>query len=172
MTTLAELKQWVEIAADALGHVRDVLDNPVALPGELAPIVAEVHSMPEDSMALNPEKPLQEVEETPVIEAAEVVEQPVAEVPAIEKPEPQDSPAPQSEVDAILEAAAVPQVSAEQIAELLQVAERLGMTPEEFTQKTKQFFEVDSLEQLPATGPKSAEVLMASMQKRLGYGVA
>lgn len=172
MTTMAELTQWMEIAADALGHIREALENAPELPGELAPMVAEVQPMPEDSMALNPEKPLPEVEQYPVIESADVVEPPVEEVPAIEKPEPQDPPAPQSDVDAILEAAAVPQVSAETIAELLQVAERLGMTPEEFTQKTKQFFEVDSLEQLPATGPKSAEVLMASMQKRLSYGAA
>jgi hypothetical protein len=75
-----------------------------------------------------------------------------------------------SEVDAILNAAAVPQVTPEQIAELLRVAQSLGMTPEEFTAKTREFFGVESLEELPATGPKSAEVLLASMQKRVSYG--
>jgi len=168
MTTMAELTEWVDIAADALSHIRAALQNPAALPGELAPIVKQVQPMPEDSMALNPETPLPQVPEAGVIEKPE----PVQEMPVVEKPEPQDPPASQSEVDAILEAAAVPQVSAEKIAELLQVADRLGMTPEEFTQKTKQFFEVESLEQLPATGPKSAEVLLASMQKRLSYGAA
>jgi len=88
-------------------------------------------------------------------------------LPAVEVPE---TGAAADDVDAILDAATVPQVSAEQVAELLRVAQALGMTPEEFTAKTREFFGVESLEDLPATGPKSAEVLLASMKKRLSYG--
>jgi len=157
---VAELMTWVETAEHALAQVREALSVEDPVDVAVAAIVADTSdhalaqvggAVPEDSMALNPEPVLPQVAESHVI--------PDGEGEAVK-----------SDVDAILNAAAVPHVTPEQIAELLRVAQSLGMTPEEFTAKTREFFGVESLEELPATGPKSAEVLLASMQKRVSYG--